>query len=104
MMKLAKYNSTIIVFTLILSLTLLAFQRVAIVYATPNFPFEDIIAEIRNISPEDNGPYTGDVSLNINIRFYAYSYDPNSSLVPYQDINCIYQLDNSEWKNASSSR
>jgi hypothetical protein len=84
----------------------LSFSAVAVVqlefaYATPAFPFKDISAEIQNISPADNGSYTGNVPLNISVRFSAQSDAPNSSLIPYQDITCIYQLDNGEWRNAS---
>ena len=65
------------------------------------FPFSDIIAGIQNFSPADNGSYIGDVPLIISVRFSARSDAPNYSLIPYQEISCLYQLDNGEWKNAS---
>jgi hypothetical protein len=69
-----------------------------------NISLGDIQAIIQVISPVANESYTGDVSLNISIHFNAYSPDPNStSIIPYHDIKCIYQLDNGEWKNASLS-
>lgn len=100
-MKSLKFISTVIVVSLVISLALLGFQRTEFAGATSEFSFKDIEAEIQIISPADNGSYTGDVSLNISIRFSAYSEAPNSSVIPYQDISCIYQLDNSEWTNAS---
>lgn len=84
---------------MVFSLAQFGFVRVHA--ATNNFPFKDIIAEIQNMSPQDNETYTGDVPLNIHIRFSVRTSDPNSGLIPYQDINCIYQLDDTEWKNAS---
>jgi hypothetical protein len=69
--------------------------------AIPDFSFKEIIAEIQNISPADNRSYIGDVPVNISVRYYARSYARNTGLIPYQEISCLYQLDNGEWKNAS---
>lgn len=88
----------IIIVSLVFSLVQFTFLRA---YATTNFPFKDIIAGIQNFSPEDNKTYTGDVPLDIHIRFSVRSPKSNSGLIPYQDINCIYQLDDGEWRNAS---
>jgi hypothetical protein len=91
----------VIVISLVLSLALLGFQHVGFVSAVPEFSFSEIEAEIQVSSPVDNGSYTGDLSLNISIRYYALSHVPNSSVIPYQNINCLYQVDNNDWKNAS---
>jgi hypothetical protein len=86
---------------LVLSLALLGFQHVELVSAVPEFSFSEIEAEIQVFSPVDNGSYTGNISLNISIRYYAFSHVPNSSVIPYQNINCLYQVDNSAWKSAT---
>lgn len=95
---LSKSLSMIIIISLVFSLLQFGFLRA---HATPKFPFKNVIAGIQNISPTDNGSYTGDVPLNISVRFSARSDAPNSSLLPYQEITCIFQLDNGEWRNAS---
>lgn len=97
----SRFISTAIV-SLILLFALLGFQCADSVHATSKFSIEDIEATIQIISPVNNETCTGDVSLNISVHFHAKSYDFNtSSVIPYQDINCFYQLDNGEWKNAS---
>ena len=100
-MNTPKYTSTAIIVSLALSLAFLGAQRAGPAYATPNFPLKEVMGEIQNISPTDNGSYTGGVPLNISVWFSARSDAPNSSLIPYRDISCIYQLDNGEWRNAS---
>jgi hypothetical protein len=62
--------------------------------------FDSIQAVIQIISPVDNESYNGGVSLNISIAFETSS-PTNSTVIPYQDITCIYRLDSDEWKNAS---
>jgi len=97
-LTLSKFLAVIILTSLVFSSAQFGFLRAS---AIPNFPFTEIIARIQNISPADNGSYIGDAPLNVSIRFSARSYAPNSSLIPYKEISCIYQLDNGEWKNAS---
>ncbi|MGB9960211.1 MAG: hypothetical protein ACPLKQ_06805 [Candidatus Bathyarchaeales archaeon] len=86
---------------LVFSLILLGFQRFAFVSAVSEFSLSEIDAEILVVSPVDNGSYTGDIPLNISIRFGAFSRIPNASLIPYQKVSCLYKVDNGEWKNAS---
>jgi hypothetical protein len=69
-------------------------------YTTPSFSFKEITVNYENISPADNGSYTGDVPLNISVRFYAFS-QTKSGVIPYQEISCLYRLDNGEWQNTT---
>ncbi len=52
------------------------------------------------ISPQNNATYTGEVFLNVSIHFYIED-TVNSSIPPYQNISCIYQIDNNNWTGAS---
>jgi hypothetical protein len=82
-------------------ITLFSLLQTGFVFATTvqKFSLDDIAANIRNISPSDNGSYIGDVAVNITVHFSGYSrYKP---LIPYQEINCLYRVDNGEWQNAS---
>ena len=74
--------------------------HIVIAGSNGSISFGDIQSIIQIISPVDNASYTGDVSLNISVAFEAYSH-MNSTVIPYQDITCIYRLDSSEWRNAS---
>ncbi len=69
-------------------------------YTFPNFPFEEINVQYKNISPADNACYIRKVPVNISVRFYAFSRAKNA-LVPYQEISCLYSVDNGEWQNAT---
>ena len=92
---------TILLIVLINCLLLIEPQIVAA--STPNIvDFKDITAEIQPISPTYNESYTGNIPFNVTIHFSARS-PTNSSLIPYQDISCQYQLDNGYWNNASLS-
>jgi hypothetical protein len=62
--------------------------------------FENITAEIQPLSPEYNGSYTGDIPLNLTIG-YASQTATNSTVIPYQEIACQYQIDNGSWLNAT---
>jgi hypothetical protein len=82
-------------------ITLFSLLQTELVFATTvqKFSLDDIAANIRNISPSDNGSYIGDIAVNITVHFSGYSrYTP---LIPYQEINCLYRVDNGEWQNAS---
>jgi hypothetical protein len=81
--------------------TLFSLLQTGFVFATTvqKFSLDDIAANIRNISPSDNGSYIGDIGVNITVHFSGYSrYKP---LIPYQEINCLIRVDNGEWQNAS---
>ena len=97
----SKFLLMVTVFCFVFPLVFFGFQRVRFVYAVPEFSLSEINAEIWIISPVDNGSYTGDVPLNISIRFGAFSRVPNASRIPYQKISCLYKIDDGEWKNAS---
>lgn len=90
---------TIFIF-LVLSLAPLGLQRAELAKANEEFSPGDLLAMIQIISPVDNGSYNRDVSLNISVEFSASSIS-NSTVIPYQDVNCIYRLDDGEWRNAS---
>ena len=82
-------------------ITLFSLLQTGFVFATTvqKFSLDDITANIQNISPSDNGSYIGDITVNITVHFSGYSrYKP---LIPYQEINCLYRVDNGEWQNAS---
>jgi hypothetical protein len=97
-MQLSKlFLTTVIV--LISFLLLAGFQTVA-AQAPSNFPFKDVIGCIQPNCPADNASYTGEICLNMSIQFSVQS-TANSSLIPYQNIQCIYQLDNKSWQNAT---
>ncbi|MGB9853856.1 MAG: hypothetical protein ACPLRY_03495 [Candidatus Bathyarchaeales archaeon] len=97
----SKFLAAVAVVSLVLPLALLGFQRIAFVYALPEFSPSQIQACIWVTSPVDNGFYTGDVPLNISIRFDVFTDGPNEGVIPYQKISCLYKLDDGEWKNAS---
>jgi len=59
-------------------------------------PHKGFGTTIRVVSPQVNVTYTGDVSLNVSIHFYIED-TVNSSLPPYQNIGCIYQVDDNNW-------
>lgn len=63
-------------------------------------PHKGFGTTIRVDSPQVNATYTGDVSLNVSIHFYIEN-TVNSSIPPYQNIRCIYQIDNNNWTDAS---
>ena len=82
-------------------ITLSSSLQTIFVFATTvqKFSLNDISANIQNISPSDNGCYIRDIPVNITVHFSGYSrYKP---LIPYQEINCLYRVDNGEWQNAS---
>jgi hypothetical protein len=73
---------------------------IATASSSTQFSMGDILAMIQIVSPVDNSSYNGDVSLNVNVTFQANSHI-NSTVIPYQDITCVYRLDSGEWRNAS---
>ena len=99
-LSLSKFISVAIATALVFSLLQFGFLSADVI---PNFPFNEITAQIQNISPADNESYAGAVPLTISVRFSAFSKTQNADLIPYQKINCIYRLDNGEWKNVSLS-
>ena len=99
-LSLSKFISVTIAASLVFSLLQFGFLSADVI---PNFPFNEITAQIQNISPADNGSYVATIPVNVSVRFSAFSKAPNADLIPYQEINCIYRLDNGEWKNVSLS-
>jgi hypothetical protein len=92
----AKFLTTLSLIALVYSLQL-GFVQASTV---PSFPFGEITANFQNISPADNASYIREVPVNISVRFYAFS-DAKNALVPFQDIICLYRVDNGEWQNAT---
>ncbi len=80
---------------------MLGFQHVEFVSASPEFSFSEIEAEIQVFSPADGGSYTGNISLNISIRYYVFSDVPDSGAIPYQNITCLYKVDSHAWQDAT---
>lgn len=98
-MRLIKFISTVVVILLLASILLGFSCRFAL--GTSEFSFNQLEAEIQVTSPPDNGSNMGNVPLNVSIEFYAFSRVPNSSVIPYQNITCLYQIDNEQYQNAS---
>jgi hypothetical protein len=98
-MKSINFISTILLVLLIVS-TLLVFSH-KFALCTSGFSTSEIEAEILVTSPIDNGSYTSDVCLDVSIHFYAWSVEKNSSMIPYQDVTCLYQVDTGQYQNAS---
>lgn len=65
------------------------------------FSFDEINAMIEIQMPGHDGAYVGALTFNVSIEFYNNSPTKLSRAVPYQNITCIYSVDNGEWKNAS---
>jgi hypothetical protein len=85
---------------LIITGTLLVFSHEFTICALA-FSTSEIEAEITVTSPVNNGSYTGDVCLDVNIHFFAWSRQKNSSMIPYQDVACLYKVDSKQYQNAS---
>jgi hypothetical protein len=62
--------------------------------------FKNITAEIQPLSPTFNESHTGEIPLNLTIG-YASQTPTNSTLIPYQEIVCQYNVDNGSWNNAT---
>jgi hypothetical protein len=62
--------------------------------------FDNIMAEIQPLSPSYNESYTGNIPLDVTVHLSAKS-QTNSSLIPYQEIVCQYQVDNGNWINVT---
>jgi hypothetical protein len=99
-LSLAKASPILIAVCLVLSSFQVGFLSS---YTVPCFSFKEINVNYQNTSPADNGSYTGDVPVNISVRYNARSSAKNAYLIPYQEISCLYRLDNGEWKNTSLS-
>jgi hypothetical protein len=96
--KLIKFISTSVLALLLVS-TLLVFSHEFAV-CTSEFSPSDLEVEILVTSPLDNGSYTSEVGLDVSLHFFAWSKAPNSSIIPYQDVTSLYQVDNGQLQNA----
>jgi len=66
----------------------------------PKFSFESITASIHIKSPVHDGFYAWSfVSLNISMAFYTHAPALDSGEIPYQEVSCIYSLDDCECKD-----
>lgn len=86
---------------IVMSFLLSAWFQTAVAQAPSAFSFNQVEAIIQPNCPADNASYTGNVTLNMSVQFSAHSKTANQSLIPYQNIHCIYQLDNGSWQNAT---
>jgi hypothetical protein len=92
---------SVIIVSALLVLPLNVVQCTNSVDATP-FAFREIDAAIRIRSPVNNTTYNESaILLNITLYLSGTEWVPESHVIPYREISCIYSLDNGEWKNAS---
>ena len=64
------------------------------------FSLSEINAGIRITSPISNTTYNETtVILEVTLYLGATEWVPGSHVIPYQEISCVYSLDNGEWKN-----
>lgn len=106
MVELMKRNTinhtTIHILILMLLSTLFVFSTQTTLAQTSKFPLDEVIAVIQPVSPDDNMTYVGVTPLNLTVHYKVQASSPNAS-IPYEDITCIYQLDDNDWANASLS-
>jgi hypothetical protein len=93
---------SIVIVSALLVLPLDVVQCTNSVDATPLF-FHEIGAGIQILSPIGNTTYTeSTILLNVTLYLTGTEYWVHESrVIPYQEISCVYNLDNGEWKNAS---
>jgi hypothetical protein len=95
-----KLSLPIIIISVFLALALNVVQGASSGDATP-FSLDEISAGVQITSPISNKTYTESaVLLNVTLYLGATEWVPRSHVIPYQEINCVYSLDNGEWKNA----
>jgi hypothetical protein len=66
--------------------------------------YQDLSTRIRSQSPANNESYAGVVPLNVTLRFDIHEMYLHSASIPYQNISCVYSLDNNEWMNIPFER
>lgn len=66
------------------------------------FSYDELGAEIRVTSPIKNFTYS-DSTIVINASLYVdgTEYEPGKHYIPYENISCVYSLDDSDWQNMS---
>jgi hypothetical protein len=64
------------------------------------FSFNEISSQIMVTAPVNNSTYSeSDIMVNVSLHIGGHEYEPNTYYVPYQNISCVYSLDDSEWQN-----
>jgi len=102
-MKKNAFNfTTMLILVFMLLSMLFVFSTQTTSAQTSKFPLDEVIAVIQPVSPDDNMTYVGVIPLNLTVHYKVQASYPNLS-IPYDDITCIYQLDDNDWENASLS-
>ena len=65
------------------------------------FSTKQIKAAIMITSPTDYASYIGNVTLNVFILFDVHTSESSANMIPYQNVTCLYQVDNGQYQNAS---
>ncbi len=64
------------------------------------FDYDELSGSIIVTAPVGNSTYSGsDIVVNASLHIGGHEYEPNTHYVPYQNISCLYSLDESEWQN-----
>ncbi len=64
------------------------------------FGYDELSGSIFVTAPVGNFSYSeSDIVVNASLHIGGHEYEPNTHYVPYQNISCLYSLDESEWQN-----
>jgi ABC-type transport system involved in multi-copper enzyme maturation permease subunit len=64
------------------------------------FSYDELAANFSVSSPVENYTYSNStIEIKADVYIGAHDYVKDSHYIPYQNISCIYSLDNSEWQN-----
>jgi hypothetical protein len=62
---------------------------------------KDIFAEIDIKMPSYTIIGDGPFLLDVSVEYYTFTHTNGSVEIPYQDFKCIYQVDGSDWREAT---
>ena len=64
------------------------------------FSYNELSSQIMVTAPVENFTYSeSDIMVNVSLHIGSHEYEKNMHYVPYQNITCVYSLDDSEWQN-----
>ncbi|MGD6810587.1 MAG: hypothetical protein ACQCN3_12890 [Candidatus Bathyarchaeia archaeon] len=63
------------------------------------FGYDELSATISIASPIENATYSSPVEVNVSVYIGGHENVQGTHYIPYQNISCIYSLDDSEWQN-----
>jgi hypothetical protein len=70
--------------------------------ATIPFNMKELSGQIVVDSPVANFNYsTSYIEIKVSLHIGGIEYTPNTHYVPYQNLSCIYKLDDFDWQNMS---